>query len=166
MKDRIYELIKNIKNVFFAYFNNNLLFIIYLVLSVAIGFILRLNTVGDVWAFKPFLCDLTVATIIGSFGYLFKQKNQFIFYLSVLIFFSFLGVINSLYYMFYTSFVYINLIGTLSMLGEVGNSVTSRLELYHVVYVLAPIIYIIFYKTILIIWWWEFIFIHNHYTQS
>ena len=146
MIEKINELKGNIKSVFFNYFTNNTLFITYLILSVAIGFVLRLNTVGDAFAFKPFLCDLTVATIIGSFGYLFKQKNQFIFYLSVLIFFTFLGIVNSLYYMFYSSFVYINLIGTLSMLGEVGDSVTSRLEIYHFIYILALIIYVIVYK--------------------
>ena len=149
MKERIVELKGKFKKVFSNYFSNNLLFLTYAILGVLIGFFLRFNTVGDIWAFKPFLCDLTVVIIIGSFGYLVKPKNQVIYYLSILIFYTFLGVINSIYYMFYSSFVYINLIGTLSMLGEVSDSVTSRLELYHFIYILAPIIFLLVYNFVL-----------------
>ena len=149
MIERIVELKGKLKKTFSNYFSNNILFLTYVILGVLIGFFLRLNTVGDIWAFKPFLCDLTVVIIIGSFGYLVKPKNQVIYYLSILIFYTFLGVVNSLYYMFYSSFVYINLIGTLSMLGEVSDSVTSRLELYHFIYVLAPIIFLLVYNFVL-----------------
>ena len=149
MIERIVELKGKLKKSFSNYFSNNLLFMTYVILGVLIGFFLRLNTVGGIWTFKPFLCDLTVVIIIGSFGYLVKPKNQVIYYLSILIFYTFLGVVNSIYYMFYSSFVYVNLIGTLSMLGEVSDSVTSRLELYHFIYVLAPIIFLLIYNFVL-----------------
>lgn len=149
MRERSVELKGKLKKAFSNYFSNNLLFLTYVILGVLIGFFLRLNTVGDIWAFKPFLCDLTVVIIIGSFGYLIKPKNQVIYYFSILIFYTFLGVVNSIYYMFYSSFVYVNLIGTLSMLGEVSDSVTSRLELYHFIYVLAPIIFLLVYNFVL-----------------
>ena len=35
------------------------------------------------------------------------------------------------------------------MLGEVSDSVTSRLELYHFIYVLAPIIFLLIYNFVL-----------------
>ena len=41
------------------------------------------------------------------------------------------------------SFVSVSLLGTLSMLGEVSDSVTSKLELIYFIYLLAPIIMII-----------------------
>ena len=149
MIEKINELKGKIINSISDYFSKNTLFLTYVVLGVLIGFFLRLYTVGDIWAFKPFLCDLTVVVIIGSFGYLIKSKNQVIYYFSLLTFYTFLGVVNSLYYMFYSSFVYINLIGTLSMLGEVSDSVTSRLELYHFIYILAPIIFLLVYNFLL-----------------
>ena len=111
MIEKINELKGKIINSISDYFSKNTLFLTYVVLGVLIGFFLRLYTVGDIWAFKPFLCDLTVVVIIGSFGYLIKPKNQVIYYFSLLTFYTFLGVVNSLYYMFYSSFVYINLIG-------------------------------------------------------
>ena len=149
MIERINELKGKYKKKIFNYFSSNLIFIIYVILGVLIGFFLRLNTVGSVWSFKPFLCDLAVVIIIGSFAYLFKPKNQFIYLFSVILFFSILAIINSIYYMFYTSFIYINLIGTLSMLGEVSDSVTSRLELYHFIYLFAPLVFIFFHKHLL-----------------
>ena len=72
MRERIVELKGKLKKAFSNYFSNNLLFLTYVILGVLIGFFLRLNTVGDIWAFKPFLCDLTVVIIIGSFGYIFR----------------------------------------------------------------------------------------------
>ena len=149
MIERIIELKGKLKKSFSNYFSNNLLFLTYVILGVLIGFFLRLNTVGSIWTFKPFLCDLTVVIIIGSFGYLVKPKNQGVYYSAVLIFYALLGIINSLYYMFYTSFIYINLIGTLSMLGEVSDSVTSRLDIHHFIYILAPILFLLIYNFLL-----------------
>jgi len=146
MKDKIIEykgkFQKNIKK----YFSTNILFLTYVILSVLIGFGLRTFTVGNVFALKPLLADITFVIIIGSFGYLIKPKNQFIYFISWIIFYTFLGVVNSIYYLFYSSFVSVNLLSTISMLGEVGDSVTEKLNLYHFIYILAPIILIVVHK--------------------
>ena len=101
MKDKIIEykgkFQKNIKK----YFSTNILFLTYVILSVLIGFGLRTFTVGNVFALKPLLADITFVIIIGSFGYLIKPKNQFIYFISWIIFYTFLGVVNSIYYLFY-----------------------------------------------------------------
>lgn len=41
--------------------------------------------------------------------------------------------------MFYTNYVTVSLIGTMSMFGQVSNSVTTRLSLEYFVYLIAPI---------------------------
>ena len=117
-------------------------------LSIIIGIILRYNTVGGILSFKPFLGDLLFVIIIGSFGYLIKPKNQFIYFLSWLLFFTVLTIINAIYYEFYQSFVSVNLLATISMVGEVGDSVFEKLKIIHFIYVLAPILLIIIHKNL------------------
>ena len=73
---------------FKKYFSTNILFSFYLIVSVLLSLTLRMFTVGISFSIKPILCDLFIALIIGSFGYLFKPHNQFKYFFSVLSFFS------------------------------------------------------------------------------
>ncbi len=128
---------------FKKYFSTNVLFLTYLCTSIFIGFLLRLLTVGEAFDIKAFVCDFTMCVLLGSFGYLFKPKNQFKYFFGLSVFYTFLCIINHIYYTFYMSFVSVSLLATLSMLGEVSDSVTSRLELIYFIYIIAPIIMII-----------------------
>ncbi|MBQ3142835.1 MAG: LTA synthase family protein [Bacilli bacterium] len=148
MKGEISEILKKIKQSSKKYFSTNILFSSFIVLSIMIGIILRYNTVGGILSFKPFLGDLLFVIIIGSFGYLIKPKNQFIYFLSWLLFFTVLTIINAIYYEFYQSFVSVNLLATISMVGEVGDSVFEKLKIIHFIYVLAPILLIIIHKNL------------------
>ena len=145
MKGEISEILKKIKQSSKKYFSTNILFSSFIVLSIMIGIILRYNTVGGILSFKPFLGDLLFVIIIGSFGYLIKPKNQFIYFLSWLLFFTVLTIINAIYYQ---SFVSVNLLATISMVGEVGDSVFEKLKIIHFIYVLAPILLIIIHKNL------------------
>lgn len=133
------EMIKNSKK----YFSTNVLFSTYVILSLLVGLFLRVNTVGTLFSIKPLLGDLTFILIIGSFGYLIKSKNQFIYFFSWLIFYVILAIINSIYYEFYQSFVSVNLISTLSMVGEVDDSLVDKLKFIHFVYIIAPLTMIV-----------------------
>ena len=148
MKGEISEILKKIKQSSKKYFSTNILFSSFIVLSIMIGIILRYNTVGGILSFKPFLGDLLFVIIIVSFGYLIKPKNQFIYFLSWLLFFTVLTIINAIYYEFYQSFVSVNLLATISMVGEVGDSVFEKLKIIHFIYVLAPILLIIIHKNL------------------
>lgn len=148
MKGEISEILKKIKQSSKKYFSTNILFSSFIVLSIMIGILLRYNTVGGILSFKPFLGDLLFVIIIGSFGYLIKPKNQFIYFLSWLLFFTVLTIINAIYYEFYQSFVSVNLLATISMVGEVGDSVFEKLKIIHFIYVLAPILLIIIHKNL------------------
>ena len=142
MKDKLKETCKIVEKSSKQYFSTNILFTTYVVLAILIGLFLRINTVGTLFSIKPLLGDLTFVLIIGSFGYLIKPKNQFIYFFIWIIFFALLGIINSIYYEFYQSFVSVNLISTLSMVGEVDDSVTDKLKIIQFIYILAPIIII------------------------
>lgn len=141
--ENIKRIYKKILRSFKKYFSTNVLFLTYVFASVFIGFLLRYFTVGNVSEIKAFVCDFTIAILLGSFGYLIKPKRQFIYFFLLTVFYTFLCIINHIYYTFYMSFVSVSLLGTLSMLGEVSDSVTSKLELIFFIYLLAPIIMII-----------------------
>lgn len=131
---------------FKKYFSTNILFLTYTFTSVLMGFLLRLFTMGNVSDFRAYVCDFIIVIVLGSFGYLIKPKNQFKYFLSISIMFTAMCVINSIYYKFYTNYVSISLLSTLSMLGEVSDSVTARLKLIHFIYLIGPITLIIVNK--------------------
>ncbi len=144
LKVRIGKLFRSFKK----YFSTNVLFLSYLITSVFIGFLLRLLTIGNAWELKAFLCDITICVLLGSFGYLFKPKHQFKYFFGLSVFYTLLCIVNHIYFTFYSSFVSVSLLKGLSMLGEVSDSVTSRLEVIYFVYIIAPIIMIIVNKVL------------------
>lgn len=131
--------IKNIKK----YFSNNILFTTFVVISLFIGLLIRLLTVGGAFAFKPLLSDLMVVLIIGSFSYLLKPKNRFIYLFFWIILFTVLAVANTIYYEFYKSFISVNLIATMKMLREVDDSLTAKLNILQFLYIIGPIIFFV-----------------------
>lgn len=141
IKNKIVKLIKTFKK----YFSTNVLFLTYVITAVIGGFLLRLNTIETI-EFKAFLCDFTIAILLGSFGYLIKPKHQFKYFFGLIVFYTFLCIVNSIYYTFYMSFVSVSLISTLSMLGEVSDSVTSKLKLIYFIYLFMPIVMLIVNK--------------------
>ena len=133
------SIVLNFREKFKKYYSTNILFLSYTLSSLVISSLLRCLTMGFVSDFRPILFDLIVILIVGSFGYLFKPTKQYKYFLTVSIIFTLICVINSIYYMFYTNYVTVSLIGTMSMFGKVSDSVTTRLSLEYFVYLIAPI---------------------------
>lgn len=129
MINRIVEMIKN-----------NILMIVFILVSLFASTLLRYLTVKDILNIKPILADAAVIIAIGGVSYLLKEKNRFPYLLVCSIILSVICVINSLYYTFYTSFVSVSLIGTLEYLFQVGDAVTENvLKVQDFVYLLAPV---------------------------
>ena len=123
------------------YASTNILFLSYVVISLLIGVISRIATVGFPLLFRGFLADLMVILLVGAFGYLFKPKYQFSYYLIWLTFFTALAVGNTIYYKFYQSFLSITLISTSSMLGDVNDSLFEKLNVFQFLYFIFPCIF-------------------------
>lgn len=136
-----------IKNIL-SLISYNRLFIVYSLLCLFICITLRLVTVGGIFKFLPFITDLLFIVLIGSFGYLFKEKHRYYFYLILLFFFAILCFVNTLYYQFYQSFVSVNLISTASMIGQVNDSLFAKIHLVQFVYLIYPIVFILCKKFI------------------
>lgn len=130
------------KNIVFRYASTNILFLSYVILCLLLGLVLRMMTVGFPLIGKAFISDLTVILVIGGFGYLFKPKYQFSYFISWMLFFTLLAIGNTIYYEFYQSFLSINLISTASMLGAVDDSLFDKLHIYQFIYLIIPCIFV------------------------
>ncbi len=137
---------KKVTKLFKKYFSTNILFSSYLIISVLLSLTLRMLTVGISFSIKAVLYDLFISLIIGSFGYLFKPHNQFKYFFAILSIFTFLCIVNSLYYTFYKSFLSISLIESMVMLKDVKSSVFDKLRLIHFIYVIYLIIFSLIHK--------------------
>ena len=129
------------------YFKDNILFITFVITVVLNSTVLRffcMHTVENYTSVKAILADLTVAIIIGSFGYLFKPKNRFAYYLGFDIFLSAICMINSAYYTFYTSFASVSMLSLTQYIGDVGDAVVENvIQLKDLFYVIGPLAIII-----------------------
>lgn len=121
-------------------------FLAFVLVSVLNPTLLRFLTVHNYFAIKPFLADLSVVLIIGSFGFLMKPKGRSIYYICFNIFLTLICFINSIYYTFYSSFSSISLLSTSRFVVDVGDSVTEN------VFQVKDLIYWI--GTVFLIWYY------------
>lgn len=147
------NLIKNVKDfinkaktehLIREYFKDNVLFFTFVITSVVNSTLLRffcMHTVENFLSWKAVLADTVVVTAIGAFGYLFKPKNRFSYYLGFNIFLTAICIINSVYYTFYTSFASVSMLSLTQYIGDVGDAVVENvLQLKDMVYIMSPII--------------------------
>ena len=85
---------KKLKNNIIDIYDDNKMFFLYVFLSLIMGLFLRILTVGGFFKIVPFITDLLFIILLGSFGFLFKEKYRNIYFLFWLIFFSILCFIN------------------------------------------------------------------------
>ena len=127
----------------------NKLFLIYILCNLLTSTLLRFLTVKNYFNIKPFIADLGTIIVIGSFSYLFKTKNRYIYLLIMTIIGSSICFSNSVYYNNYLSFISISLIGSITFLKDVGNAVVDNIiEFKDFLFFLQIPIFIIMYKLI------------------
>lgn len=126
MKQKFIDKLKNIYDRTKIYISNNKLFLIFVVTSVINAFLLRLLTVKNYMDMRPILADTAVVVILGSFGYLFKPKNCFKYYMALTILFTFICFVNSIYYTNFLSFISISLLATSLQVVDVADAVVQN----------------------------------------
>ncbi len=109
------------------YITTNILFITFVITSVINGIIVRGATVDNFLDIKPFLADLVVVILIGSFAYFIKPKYRYIYFLIMAGFLTTICMINAIYYKNYLSFASISLLTTLSELGGYTDAVFENI---------------------------------------
>ena len=145
LKDKTKRYIKRVKEEHLVreYLKNNILFLTFVITGVLCSTLLRffcMNTWENYLSIKPIIADLAVVIAIGSFGYLFKPRHRFNYYMTMNIVLTAICMINSVYYTFYTSFASISMLSLTQYVGEVGDAVVENvLQLKDLVYILSPI---------------------------
>ena len=139
---------KNIKKVkkehlVRTYIKNNKLFLSFVFICIINSTVLRffcMHSLENYLSWRAILADSVIVTLVGSFGYLLKPKNRFIYYFCFCIFFSAICMINSVYYTFYTSFASISMLSLTQYIGDVGDAVVENvLQIKDLFYVIGPI---------------------------
>ena len=130
------------KNVI-KFLQNNVLFLSYIVISVLTEVFLRISSVGGHFYFRGLYADIAFVLLMGSFGYLFKPRNRFVYYFILLFFYVGLCVANIIYYQFYTSFISIDLLSTASMIGQVNDSLFAKMRIKHFAFIIFLIIFVL-----------------------
>lgn len=108
------------------YFKTNVLFTAFVVSSVINATLLRFLTVKNFFDFRPIIADLAIVLIIGAFGYFFKPKHQFKYFLTISIVFTAICVINSMYYTNYLSYASLSLLATSMQIVDVGDAIVEN----------------------------------------
>lgn len=142
VKDKLLKVI----NKLLTYFKRNKLFLAYIIISTLTCSLLRIITIGFDIYFKAFITDTLLIILIGLFGYLFKNKNRFTYYMFIICFLSALSIGNTIYYQFYSSYISINLLSTVSMIGEVNDSLWNKIHLIQFIYLIFPITFVLYNK--------------------
>lgn len=126
MKDKIKTKFEQIIKLAKNYIKDNKLYLIFVITSVLNATLLRFITVKNYADISPILADTAVCVILGSFGYLFKPKNRFKYYLTLTIIFTAVCIINSMYYTNYLSFVSVSLLATSLQVVDVADAVVEN----------------------------------------
>ncbi len=128
------------------YICTNIMFLLFITITVLFSFFLRLFTIGTPIYFRSFFGDILVILVIASFGYFFKPKRRYVYFLSWLIFFTILNIGNTIYFEFYHSYLSINLIATAGMVTDVKWAAYDKVKLVQFLYVIGDIIFVFIHK--------------------
>lgn len=150
LKEECQKIKKNPKKEIITFINwfkevvkNNILFFVFVIGTLFNTVLLRyftIHTLENVFYFKPFLADLAIILLIGSFSFLVKEKNQFKYLFISSIILNLICIINSVYYTFYTSFSSVSLLATSKYVVAVGDAVVENvLRIQDLVYIWAPL---------------------------
>jgi len=149
LKNNFINGIKRMKrdHVIREYVKNNTLFLSFVIIMVINSTMLRffcMHSLDNYLSWKAVLADTMVVVAIGSFAYLFKPKNRFIYLIIFTILLTAICMINSVYYTFYTSFASVSMLSLTQYIGDVGDAVVENvLQLKDLIYLIGIIVFII-----------------------
>lgn len=146
MKVKIKHIFNKIRTSFVTYVVTNRLFISYVLFSILITSLTRYYTLGEFFYYRSFIMDLSVILMFGSLVYFVKPKKQFNFFFILLVIWTTIAIINTIYYIFYTSFASLGELATLGQTETVMDSIFERLSLTNFIYIVFPLIFLLIHK--------------------
>ena len=145
MKETLRNDLINIKNKIIRYAKTNVIVTVFIITNLINAIILRVFTVGNVFAIKPVLADLVVLLFISAFGYVFKPKKQFRYFMVWSIIFTAVCIINCVYYSNYISFASFSLLATSLELGGYTDALENIIEFKQFIFLWQPFALIFFH---------------------
>ena len=133
------SIFKNFRYKVLSYSFTNRLFLTYVILALFGCICIRWITIGHPLSPRATITDIATVLLLGSFGYLKKPNKQYRYFMGVLCFITFLLIVNSIYYTFYTNFASLGELATLGQVETVTGSIFERLKLLDFIYLLMPI---------------------------
>ena len=149
MKKKFLKFINKHRKSFITFALTNRQFLAFVVLASLETILLSLCTIG----FSPLsllsaFFDFSVVLLLGSVGYLFKPKKQYMYFQTVLCIITLICFINGIYYTFYNSYVTVGLIESLGQVNSVKGAVFDKLRIYHLIYLLFPLAFFFVHKSL------------------
>lgn len=136
---------KEIKTKLWNYLKTNIIVTVFIITSLINAITLRGLTVGNIFAIKPVIADLVILLFVSAFGYFFRPKHQFKYYLIWSIIFTLVCLINCVYYANYISFASFSLLQTSLELGGYTNALENIVEFKHFIFLWQPFALIFFH---------------------
>lgn len=147
LKKDFMDFFKSLKKWSKSYISTNILFMTFVLTSLINAYLVRFFTVKNYFNLKPIVADLAVILIIGAFGYLFKPKHQFKYYITWSVIFVLICVINSVYYTNYLSFASFSLLKSSTQAVGVSDAIIKNiLEIKDLCYVYQIVAMIFVHK--------------------
>ena len=149
LKTKIISFCKKVKkeHLIKNYMQSNVLFITFVLTCLLSSTLLRfftMHTIENYLSIKPIIADAMILVLVGAFGYLFKPKNRFAYYMAFEIFFTAICMITSIYYTFYTSFASVSMLSLTQYVTTVGDAVVENvIQLKDLVYLICPVILVV-----------------------
>lgn len=138
------DLLRNVK----LYLTTNVFFCLFVVFNVLNGVMVRYFTTGfneQIVAIQPFMADFAVIVGLGALGYFFRHKIRVVYWFFITILSTFICVANSIYYVFYSSYVSVSLLSIAKYGEAVSDAIFAILKLKNFAYVLLPICLVFIY---------------------
>lgn len=138
------EFLRGIK----LYLTTNVFFCLFVIFNVLNGIMVRYFTTGfsdQIIAIQPFMADFAVIVGLGALGYFFRHKVRVVYWFFITLLSTFVCIANSIYYVFYSSYVSVSLLSIAKYGEAVSDAIFAILKLKNFAYVLLPICLIFIY---------------------
>lgn len=122
-------------------YKENKIVFFYILGSLINGILLRTFTVGNFYGITPFLADLFISIIFGSFYFSFKKEKGIIYLYIMSILSVIICISNIVYYSYYSSFISITFISFIITNHETGdaNVLGNLLNIKYFIFIWFPI---------------------------
>ena len=157
MKEKIKLSFRKCRKKIIEYIATNRLFLSYVIISLIGLLLIRNFTINNALSLETFICDFALVLMLGSLGYLIKPKNQFRYFFLLILIFTIMEVVNSIYFKFYASFASLGELATAGQTETVTGSIIEKLELKDIIYIIFPFIFYFIHKKLIRTPYYKFI---------